>query len=322
MNDHASLLHDVISVLTNPLDPAILLLLAAIAQLVEHATENRRVIGSIPICGTQKPTSDVGFLRSYLRVIYGPAPTHPHLEYGLVCETSMHNPSQFVHFQRLGLKRNPFGSLTQAEEDALLLSIPQIETWANSRTNLQFMGERGRGKTSLLRMVLHRVTQQGQRFAYESLPEGKHFLSIPLNAPLDGIALDEAQRLSWWQRHRLFWQMRGRRLLITTHEDLSVWFRLYGMPYQTVKVAQFITPARVADLLSRRIAYFALDENGVSISLSDEALKWLWDRYGDDVRGTEQALYEVFQRIETPGPISASTLAAILDERLNGQVPG
>jgi hypothetical protein len=27
---------------------------AAVAQLVEHATENRRVAGSIPACGTQK----------------------------------------------------------------------------------------------------------------------------------------------------------------------------------------------------------------------------------------------------------------------------
>lgn len=224
----------------------------------------------------------------------------------------MNIPAQFTRFQRLGLKRNPFGSLTQAEEDALLIPIPEIETWANSRKSLQLMGERGRGKTSLLRSLLHQLTAKGQRYPYESLPEGKHFLSIPLHWPFEGIALDEAQRLSLWQKHRLFWHMRGKRLLITTHEDLRLWFRLYGLSYETVHVAQFITPARVADILARRIAFFALD-GGAQVSLSQEALDWLWRRYGDDVRGTEQALYEVFQQIEVPGPLSAETLAKILE---------
>ena len=222
----------------------------------------------------------------------------------------MNIPSQFQRFERLGLKRNPFGSLSQTEEDALLIPIPEIETWANASTSLQLMGERGRGKTSLLRMMLHQLSQTG-RFAYESLPEGKHFLSILFNMPWDGIVLDEAQRLSWWQKHRLFRQMRGKRLLITTHENLGVWFRLYGLPYQTIQVAQFITPDRLAVILARRIAYFALP--GVTpVSLQDDALAWLWGRYGDDVRRTEQALYEVFQRVEKPEPISAATLASIL----------
>lgn len=43
-----------ISALTNSLAPAILPLLAAIAQLVEQATENRRVVGSSPSCGMKK----------------------------------------------------------------------------------------------------------------------------------------------------------------------------------------------------------------------------------------------------------------------------
>ncbi len=226
-------------------------------------------------------------------------------------------PAQFLHFQRLGLRRNPFGSLTQADEDALLLPIPEIETWLQSSDSLQLMGEKGRGKTSLLRATLHRITQQGQRFAYESLPEGQRHLSTPLNG-LDGVALDEAQRLTAWQKHRLFWQMRGRRLLITTHDDLSVWFRLYGLPYRTVHVAQFITSARMAEMLTRRIQFFAHEAGGPHVFLSDEAGAWLWARYGDDVRGTEQALYEVFQTMQTPGPITADLLASCLTQRLNG----
>jgi hypothetical protein len=224
----------------------------------------------------------------------------------------MNPPAQFLRFQRLGLQRNPFGSLTQAEEDALFLPIPEIETWANAAHSLQLMGEKGRGKTSLLRGLLHQVLQQGQRFAYESLPEGKHFLSIPLNSPLDGIALDEAQRLSWWRKHRLFWHMRGRRLLITTHEDLGGWFRLYGLSYQTIQVAQFITPARVAEMLTRRIAFFALDGIGAHVSLQEDALAWLWTRYSDDVRSTEQALYEVFQQVDELGAITADFLKRVI----------
>jgi len=222
----------------------------------------------------------------------------------------MNIPSQFLRFQRLGLQRNPFGSLTQAEEDALLLPIPDIDIWANASESLQLMGERGRGKTSLLRATLHQIVQQGQHLAYESLPEGHNRITTSLNH-LDGFALDEAQRLSWWHKHRLFWQMRGRRLLITTHEDLGGWFWLYGLPYRTVQVAQFITPTRVANILARRIDFFTL-EGGPHISLSNEALAWLWACYGDDVRGTEQALYEVFQQVDQPGPIPSATLVAIL----------
>jgi hypothetical protein len=64
-------------------------------------------------------------------------------------------------------------------------------------------------------------------------------------------------------------------------------------------------------MLARRIAFFALD-GGPHVSLSDEALAWLWNRFGNDARGPEQALYEVFQQIEEPGVISASALAAFL----------
>lgn len=218
--------------------------------------------------------------------------------------------TRFFHFQNLGLKRNPFGSLTEAEEDALLLPIPDIDTWAHMPESLQLMGERGRGKSSLLRATLRQITAAGQHFAYESLPEGTSHLTTPLEN-LDGFALDEAQRLSLWQCQRLFWQMRGRRLIITTHEDLGAWFRLYRKPYRTVQVAQFSTPARVAEMITRRIAFFALDA-GPQVSLTEEAFAWLWARYGDDVRSTEQALYEVFQRVEGPGMITDTMLKRIL----------
>lgn len=217
-------------------------------------------------------------------------------------------PAQFLRFQRLGLRRNPFGSLTEAEEDALLLPVPEIHEWATMPESLQLMGAKGRGKTSLLRATLHQITAQGQHFGYESLPEGQSRLTGTLDG-LDGFALDEAQRLSWPQKHRLFWHIRPRRLLVTTHDDLSLWFRLYGLPYRTVQVAQFITPSRVQEMIRRRIAFFAL-EGGPLVDLSEEAFAELWRRFGDDVRGAEQALYEVFQRVQVPGTLSAEALTA------------
>lgn len=294
-------LSDAISALTKPRCPAILPSLAAIAQLVEQATENRRVVGSSPSCGMKDPpkTWVFAFSSPFSLILFKPI---------------MNIPAQFLRFQRLGLQRNPFGSLTQAEEDALLVPTPDIYIWANASESLQLMGERGRGKTSLLRATLHQIVQQGQDFAYESLPEGHNRITTSLNY-LDGFALDEAQRLSWWHKHRLFWQMRGRRLLITTHDDLGGWFRLYGLPYRTVQVAQFMTPPRVANILIRRIDFFAL-EGGPHISLSNGALAWLWDRYGDDIRSTEQALYKVFQQVDQPGPITANFLETVIHDHI------
>src|SRR5574341_106883 len=108
----------------------------------------------------------------------------------------------FFPFHRLNLTRNPFGSLAP-EEWAEIVILPRevIEAVEAGCKYFQIVGEKGRGKTSVLlglKRLLVRKGIPGAAIAYERIPEGgRHF-----HTALDGLEwflLDEAQRLGWWE---------------------------------------------------------------------------------------------------------------------------
>ncbi|RLS80415.1 MAG: hypothetical protein DWI00_00645, partial [Planctomycetota bacterium] len=121
----------------------------------------------------------------------------------------------FIH---LNLRRNPFGEF-DAEERTQLANVelgsalehlrfrPQSHTPA-----LQIIGQKGYGKTThLLSLATHFPDA-----SYVHIPEGE---SIAIPAVGEPLLIDEAQRLTLWQRLRLF---RSRRTLVLgTHRDFT-----------------------------------------------------------------------------------------------------
>jgi hypothetical protein len=216
--------------------------------------------------------------------------------------------ARFFPFYRLGLRRNPFGSLTAEEWQSVTVMPPMVaDLMQQDCRYFQFTGDSGRGKTTLLLAVRQYFLRQGENIPFEKIVEGQHRFSTSLTG-LHGLALDEAQRLRWFERRRLFRQIGDRRLLITTHEDLSSWFRRYGMAVTAFSAETGSTREHLAQVLERRLSYFAHGD-APGISFSPEAVDYLWQVYGNNLRGIEYFLYEVFQGISEPGIITAKMLA-------------
>lgn len=211
-------------------------------------------------------------------------------------------------FQRLGLKRNPFGTLTDAEQLEAIVTPPAIDQLrANGIVNWQILGDRGRGKSTTLRLLMHHLTLDGVRIAYESVPIGDRTYKTETHH-LDAFALDEAQRLNILERRRLFRFARTRPLLIGSHADFSGWFAARNLSLNTVYAAKLTDRAHIETILSRRLAMFTLPGNA-PMQFTPEAIDYLWQRFRDDIRSMEHHLYRVFQRIETAQSITVQALA-------------
>ncbi|RMG76082.1 MAG: hypothetical protein D6711_04995 [Chloroflexi bacterium] len=206
--------------------------------------------------------------------------------------------TNYNRFTRLGLKMNPFGTLTHQDWLNITIIPPRLEALlAQGAQNIQLLGDKGRGKSTLLRAIVHYLKGQGDRIAYEYLPVGQRRFYTQLSH-LDTFALDEAQRLWWHERARLRLYTRHKRLLLGSHVDYSRWFPLY-----TLHVAELTDLEHVRRILTRRIAYFSLDTP--LIHLTDDAIESLWIHFQDDLRSMDAFLYDVFQRIDAPTSIDA-----------------
>ena len=93
----------------------------------------------------------------------------------------------YVH---LNLRRNPFGEFSEDERTALaVVNVDGICTRLDSpEYAVQFVGEKGYGKTTHLLAILARCSGAG----YVHIPEGER-AEVPDGCP---ILIDEAQRLT------------------------------------------------------------------------------------------------------------------------------
>jgi hypothetical protein len=214
---------------------------------------------------------------------------------------------QYFPFTRLGLSRNPFGALTDAEWQVVtVLPSALLELCQQDLGTVQLIGERGHGKSTWLRALQHRHHTTNAPIPYETLPEGKTTFTTQLDA-VAGFALDEAQRLSRWERRRLLRGLQGKRLWIGTHEDFRPLFTYWGRSVTTLYVADFTDRAHLAAVLARRVNYFALPTM-TPIQFDATALDVLWQRFGANLRASETYLYELFQRLPTVTVITADLL--------------
>jgi hypothetical protein len=217
----------------------------------------------------------------------------------------------FFHFYAVGYRRNPFGALTDEEWAAIaLLPAAAAQALAAGFAHLQLLGPMGTGKSTTLLALQARFQQLGRREAYEYLPEGTRRFETE-TAVLDTFLLDEAQRLSWRQRRRLVGAgKRGVQLVVSSHEDLTPLFARSGLALTSVSLDEEVTVEWVTAVIQQRLAYFALPDRPRA-ALTPDAFVWLHRRYGRNLRRMEYFLYDVWQTLETPEPVSADTLAAI-----------
>ena len=191
-------------------------------------------------------------------------------------------------FAHLNLRKNPFGQFS-IEERTQLVEV-NVDNWAtklaNPRYCVQFVGEKGYGKTTHLLALKAMFPDAG----YVHIAEGE-FAPVPAGSP---IIIDEAQRLTKWQQFRTF---RARvPLVLGTHFDYTKHLRFAGRTFDTVEVAQFMSSARLVRILNRRIEWVRRG-NGPVPQISKSACSILLKEYGPDIRSIQRKLYDTFQEM-------------------------
>ena len=198
-------------------------------------------------------------------------------------------------FAHLNLRRNPFGELPLADRGKIAVPsinlksiIAQLE---KPRFAVQFLGDKGRGKTThLLALRVH-----FPEAPYIHIGEQEPVPRIP-RVPL--VFLDEMQRIPPRQRKRLFkWNTSW---VIGTHEDHQVEMERAGLEvymhrFCGLDVEQLVT------LANRRISMVVRDVEQPVPVLDVSAAQRLIRLYSDDVRAIEGHLYDVFQNMREVG---------------------
>lgn len=213
----------------------------------------------------------------------------------------------FSH-HRLGYRKNPFGALTAVEWTAVSFLPDEVAAaLADGRTHIQLLGRDGCGKSSLLLGMAERLRQNGQTVVYEYIPEGQNWFEQG-SPDFDVFLLDEAQRLNWRQRRR--WLKLGgkHRLIFSAHVDLQAHFQRRGWPLYVFDVATAVTPATYAAWMERRLTYFAIPQIPAA-TLSPDAVQFLYDTFGANIREAEYFMYEVWQGLAEVGEVTAEYLA-------------
>ncbi|QDV47826.1 hypothetical protein Enr13x_77380 [Stieleria neptunia] len=150
----------------------------------------------------------------------------------------------------------------------------------------QMIGECGRGKTT-------RMLAIGKAFpsaSYVYLPEDQPCPTIPAGEPL---LIDEAQRLTWRVRRKVF--ASGTTLVLATHKDLSPALRRAGYTVTTEKIGLSLSVGKLTEILNRRIAASRRDPRQPVPRINDEDAETLIRRFGTDVRSIESYLYDIVQ---------------------------
>lgn len=197
-------------------------------------------------------------------------------------------------FQHLNLRFNPFGELPlkYRAQLAIVEIDSYLEELQNDLTAIQFMADKGRGKTTHLLAI----QDQFPEAAYVHLPEDSR-PPIPQGSPL---FVDEVQRLNWFQRASVF--RRPVPLVLGTHCDYRRQLRRFGRHVITVHVGEKMAPEVLTQIVQRRIE-FARRQAGAVPKLTPQTIARLIETYGDDVRAIEGHLYNVFQQLEEPGDV-------------------
>jgi hypothetical protein len=243
----------------------------------------------------------------------------------VVDTVSPKEPVRYFPFQRIGLRSNPFRTLTDAEwMQVAVLPACIDKLLPDGFLHLQVLGDAGRGKTTTLLALKHRLEKEGKTTAYEYISPGQSdFATQP-----DGLTvfiLDEAQRLHRRAMRRLLASAERKqavrsRLIFSSHRDLSPSFRRRNIPLNTCRLG-CLTPAFLKQILAQRLGYFCLGEK-TKVRFTEESVIALIGRFGSDVRAMERHLYEVFQTLPSKRCIANDSNDIVLQPTNLFQAPG
>jgi hypothetical protein len=196
------------------------------------------------------------------------------------------SPAISIPFAHLNLRRNPFGQFSPEEVAALAdVSIDGIAAQTDDpRYAVQFVGEKGYGKTTHLLAIRARFPAAG----YVHIPEGTR-ANIPSGSPQ---LIDEAQRLTWRQRTRVF--RPGVPLALGTHRNFGRELLRAGRRVETIEVGKAMNSQRLHDLLNARVRWVRRGD-GPLPSIRLETARRLLAQFGPDVRRIQRELYVTFQ---------------------------
>ena len=170
------------------------------------------------------------------------------------------------------------------------MAVVDVRTIATELTNpnyaVQFVGEKGYGKTTHLLKLRDLFPSAG----YVHIPEGET-RPVPEGVP---IMIDEAQRLTWWQRKRLF--PRKVALVMGTHTDYESALKRSGREVRTVHVGQFSSTERIEQLLNTRIEYVRRSHGPVPI-VTARTVRQLQEKHGCNIRSMLYDLYKELQNL-------------------------
>ncbi|GAB5444589.1 MAG: hypothetical protein Fues2KO_49380 [Fuerstiella sp.] len=194
-----------------------------------------------------------------------------------------------VPYEQLNVRHNPFGELTEAEraELAVVDIDDACDFLRRPHSAVQCLGEKGFGKTTHLLAIRLRFKEAG----YVHIPEGER-AAVPDGSP---ILVDEAQRLTWRQRRRVFPESRP--LVLGTHRDFESALRRAGRNVRTIQVHQSTTADRIYELLNRRIEHARRSSLPVP-SIRPATVQQLQERFGSDVRAMLGWMYERFETLD------------------------
>ena len=195
-------------------------------------------------------------------------------------------------FAKLNLLRNPFGELVQEDRmAAAVIDWSLIEPFLNRpRVALQFWGECGRGKTTHLLAILDRL----QYAQYVYLPEDEKCPPIPEPVENETLIIDEAQRLPFLTKRRIFKQ--GAPLILGTHRDYRTQLQRFGYEVHSISFENQLRPSRLQKIINQRIELAKFQQGDIpQISLRES--QELCHRFGDNIREIESLLFDTFQSL-------------------------
>ncbi len=189
-------------------------------------------------------------------------------------------------FAHLNLRRNPFGEFSVEESTRLAdVEVEEFDEFLREPGSaLQFVGEKGYGKTTHLLAIRSRFPDA----AYVHIPEGER-AEIPDGNPQ---LIDEAQRLTRQQKRRAFHS--NVPLVLGTHRDFNRELARAGRRVRTIAVGDRMNSTLLSRILNSRIEWVRRDEGPVP-GVRHRTAARLLERFGPDVRRIQYELYLVFQ---------------------------
>ncbi len=229
--------------------------------------------------------------------------------------------SKYFPFHAIGLQCNPFRTLTEEEwSELVILPTDCVALLEERLLHIQIIGDAGWGKSSMLRGIRRWYCERGINPGFEYLPLGANSLQSNFQE-CDVFLLDEAQRLRREEFRRfLLAGNTGTRLIWTSHEDLLESAMRLRLRVQPIHLNGY--PLKdLATILNARLDAFSL-ESGSRIEFSQGALELLRKRYGPNLRGMFDFLYEFFQTMPNTKSISAEALEKFEQSSESTNPPG